>query len=220
VDGAEGVRHVHAALPRQAGHFLGQLGIVLGLPLLKAGVLQQQHLAGLEGRRLGLGVGAHHIGGHDDLPAQQLAQAGGHRLQGQLRQGFAPLLLGEGSGVLALLGLFFHPFVEAGLRLAHMGAGDHRRPLVQQVLDGGQGGPDTLVVRDDAAAVLGHGHVEVTAQQDLPARYLHVLHSFLVVVHSELLLSKKGYRNVVWLGPQAISPSPDRSGKPCWRRAS
>ena len=110
---------------------LGQRGVVLGLARLKAGVLQQQDLAGLEGGGLGLGVGAHHVLGHDDRLAQQLAQAGGHRLQGQLG-------------------------LDLALGLAHVGAGDHRGVLLQQVLDGGQGGTDALVVGDDAAAVLGH----------------------------------------------------------------
>src|SRR5699024_5514842 len=75
VDGAEGVGDIDL---RQGGHGLGQLRVVLGLALFKPGVLQQQDLAGLEGGGLGLGVGAHHVGGHDDVLAQQLAQALGH----------------------------------------------------------------------------------------------------------------------------------------------
>ena len=70
VDGAEGIGHVEL---RHVGHGLGQVGVVLGLPLLKAGVLEEHHLTGLEGGGLGLGVGAHHIGGQDNLSAQQLA---------------------------------------------------------------------------------------------------------------------------------------------------
>ena len=51
--GAEGVGHVDLG---QIGHGLGQLGVVLGLALLKAGVLQQHDLAGLQGGGLGGGI--------------------------------------------------------------------------------------------------------------------------------------------------------------------
>ena len=155
VDSAEGVGHIEVG---HVGHGLGQGGVVLGLAGLEAGVLQQHDLAGLEGGGLGLGVGAHHVVGHDDRLVQQLAQADGHRLQAQL-------------------GLYL------ALGLAHVGAGDHRGPLVQQILDGGQGGADALVIGDDAAAVLGHGHVEIAAQQDLFALHVHVLHGLFVVIH-------------------------------------
>ena len=74
--GAEGVGHVHVGHGR---HFPGQLGVVLGLALLKAGVLQQQDLSRLQGGRLGLGVGAHHVMGENHFPAQQLAEALRHR---------------------------------------------------------------------------------------------------------------------------------------------
>lgn len=65
-----------------------------------------------------------------------------------------------------------------------MGAGDHRRPLVQQILDGGQSSADALVIGNDAAAVLSQGHVEVAPQQDLLPRYVHVLDGLLVVIHT------------------------------------
>ena len=178
VDGAKGVGYVNLS---HGGHSLGQLGIVLGLALLKAGVLQQHDLAGLQGGGLGLGVGAHHVLGHDHVLAQQLAQAGGHRLQAQGRHHLA-------------------------LGLAHVGAGDHGGILVQQVLDGGQSGPDALVVGDDAAAVLGHGHVKIAAQQDLLAGHINVLYSLLVVVHP--------------VQAPFISPSPVRPGKSSCRSAS
>ena len=187
MDGAEGVGYVHAVLTGQAGHGLGKLGIVLGLALLEAGVLEKHDLAGLQRGGLGLGVGAHHVGGKDHVPAQQLAQALGHGLHAQGLQGFLPLLLGEGGGVLALLGLLLGPLVEAGLGLAQVGAGDDRRALVQEVLDGGQGRPDALVVGDGAGGLV-LGDVEVAAEQDLLALDVHVLYCFLVVVHGFLQL--------------------------------
>ena len=53
------------------------------------------------------------------------------------RSGLLPLLLSDGSLVLALLQLLLLVGLKGGHWLAHVGAGDHRRPLVQQVLDGG-----------------------------------------------------------------------------------
>ena len=158
MDRAEGVGHIYLS---HSGHGFRQLGVVLFLALLEAGVLQQEDLAGREGGGLGGGVGTHHVGGQDDVLAQQLAQAGGNRLQGQLG-------------------------LDLALGLAHMGAGDDRRALLQQVLDGGQGGADALVVGDDAAAVLGHGHVEVAAKENLLALHVDVLDRLLVVIHGNL----------------------------------
>ena len=175
--GAEGIGDVNF---RHGGHGLGQLGIVLGLALFKAGVLQQQDLTGLEGGGLGLGIGAHHVLGHDDGSAQQLTEALGHGSQGQLLQGLLPGLL---RSLLALFRLLLGVGLKGGGGLAQVRAGDHGSVLVQQVLDGGQSRADALVVGDDAAAVLGQGHVEVTAQQDLLALDVYVPDSFFVVVH-------------------------------------
>ena len=161
--GAEGVGHIHLS---HGSHGLGQLGIVLGLTLLKAGVLQQHDLAGLQSSGLGLGVGAHHVVSHDNILAQQLAQALGHRLQAQLR-------------------------LHLALGLAHVRAGNDGGVLVQQILDGGQSGTDALVVGDDAAAVLGHGHVKVAAQQNLLTGYVDVLHGLLVVIHKKVSSLRK-----------------------------
>ncbi len=204
---AKGIGHVHAALPRQGRHLLGQLGVVLGLALLKAGVLEQHDLAALQGRGLGLGVGAHHVIRQDHVLAQQLGQAGGHRLHAQLGQGLLPLLLGDGGLVLALLQLFLLVGLEGGRRLAHVGAGDHRRALVQQVLDGGQGGPDALVVSDDAAAVLSHRNVEIAAQKNLFALDVDVFYRLLVVVHillTPFLFVKVTILGVTWFGPSLL----------------
>ena len=176
---AEGVGHVDL---RHGGHGLGKLRVVFGLAFFKAGVFQQQNLAGLQGGGFGLGVLAHHVGGHRDGLAQQLAQALGHGSQAQLRQGLLPLLLGEGSGVLALFGLLLDPFVKAGLGLAQVRAGDNGGALLQQVLNGGQGGHDALVA-GDRAGLLVLGDVEIAAQQHLFAGHLYVFDGLLVVIH-------------------------------------
>ena len=64
-----------------------------------------------------------------------------------------------------------------------MRAGNNGGTLLQQIPDGGQSGADTLVIGDDTAAVFSHGDVEIAAQQDLFALYVHVLHGFFVVIH-------------------------------------
>ena len=74
--GTEGVGHIQI---RHVGQLPGQLRVVLGLAGLEAGVLQQQDLSRLQGGRLGLGVGAHHVMGENHFPAQQLAEALRHR---------------------------------------------------------------------------------------------------------------------------------------------
>ena len=154
VDRAEGVGHIDL---RHRGHFLGQLGVVLGLARLKAGVLQQHDLPGLEGGGLGLGVGADHVPGHDHRLAQQLAEADGHRLQGQLG-------------------------LHLALGLAQVGAGDHSGALVQQVLNGGQSGADALIVGDGSGGLV-LGDIEVAAQKHLLAGDVDVLDRLFVVVH-------------------------------------
>ena len=151
---AEGVGHIDLS---HRGHLTGQLGVVLGLARLKAGVLQQHNLAGLEGGGLGLGVGAHHVPGHDHRLAQQLAETDGDRLQGQL-------------GLHLTLGL------------AQVRAGDDRRPLVQQVLNGGQGGADALIVGDGSGGLV-LGDIKVAAQKHLLAGDVDVLDRLFVVVH-------------------------------------
>ena len=184
MDGSEGVGDIEL---RHVRHGLGQGGIVLGLPLLKAGVLEEHHLAGLEGGGLGLGVGPHHVGGQNHVLPQELTQALRHGLHAQGIQGLLPLRLGEGGGVLALLGLLLHPLVKTGLGLAQMGAGDDGGAVLQQVLDGGQGGADALVVGNGAGGLILR-NVEVAAEQDLLPLDIHVFHGFLVVVHGHFLL--------------------------------
>ena len=160
VGGAEGVVDKDIG---QGGQLLAQLGIVLGLALFKAGVLQEHDLAVLQGGSLGLGVLTGHILGHDDGLTQQLAQAVSHDLQAQL-------------GLVLALGL------------AHVGAEDDLGAVVDEILDGGQRGHDTLVAGDDAAL---DGHIEVAAAEYPLAFYINVFHRFLVVVHYELPPQKR-----------------------------
>ena len=187
--GAESVGHINLG---HIGHSLGQLGIVLGFTLLKTGVLQQQHLTGLQSGGLGLGILAHHVGSHDDFAAQQFAQTLGNGSQRQLGQRLAPLLLGDGGRILALFGLLLDIGVKGGHGLAHVGAGDDGGTLTQQVLDGGQSGTDALIVGDDTAAILGHGNVEIAAQQHFLAGHIYVHNSLLIVVHGTLSLLTYG----------------------------
>ena len=123
------------------------------------------------------------LGTDDNAIAQQLAQPGGHRLHAQLGQRLLPLLLGDGRLILALLQLLFLVGFEGGHRLAHVGAGNDRRALLQQVLDGGQGRADALIVRDRAGGLV-LGDIEVAAQKDLLALDIDVLYGFFVVVHA------------------------------------
>ena len=182
VDGAEGVGHKQL---RHVGQLLRQLGVVLGLALFKTGVLQQHDLAGLQRGGLGLGVGAHGVGGKDDLTAQQLAQTLGNGGQGQLLQGLLPVLTGHVG--LALLGLLLDEGLKGGGGLAQVRAGDDGSALIQQIADGGQGGHDALIA-GDGAGLLVLGHVEVAAQQNLLAGHIHVHDGLLVVIHTFFLL--------------------------------
>lgn len=71
---------VHKDL-RQRSQLLGQLGIVLRLALHEADVLQQHHIAVLQGSGLGLGILTDDVLGHHDGLAEQLAQAVRNDLQ-------------------------------------------------------------------------------------------------------------------------------------------
>ena len=203
--GAEGVGDVNAVGAGQIGQRLGDGGIVLGLALFKAGILQQQDLAGLQSGGLGLRIGTDHVGGEDHGLVQQLAQALRHGGEGQLLQALLPLLLGDVLGLLALLHLLLHVGIEGGDRLAQVGAGDDSGALVQKLADGGQGGADALIIRDGAGGLVLR-HVEIAAQKDLLALHVHIVDRFFVVVHA--------------LSSSDIVPVVRRFGNPCCRRAS
>ena len=68
------------------------------------------------------------------------------------------------------------------LGLAHVGAQDDLGLVLDQVLDGGQGGNDTLVGSDLAG--LG-GHIEVAAAQNALAGHFDIFDGLLVVVHGK-----------------------------------
>ena len=216
--GGGGVGAVHGAErvgDEDLGHVgqsLGKGGVVLGLALVEAQVLQQHDLAGLQRGGLGLGVLADGVGGEDHVLTQQLAQTLGNGSQGQLAQGLLPLFAGDVSLVLALFHLLLHIALEGGDGLAQMGAGDNGGAVLQQILDGGESRDDTLVA-GDLAGLLVLGDVEVAAEQNLLALDVYVVNGLFAVVH--------GYPpNYKFFHFRAISPTPCSPGKPCWRSAS
>ena len=180
VHGAEGVRHVDF---RHVGKGLGESGIVLGLALGEAEVLQQEDLAGLQRGGLGLGVLTDGIGGKDHFLSQQLAQTLGNGRQRQLLEGFLPLLAGNVGLVLALFDLLFHIAVEGGHGLAQVGAGNDGSALIEQIPEGGQRGDDALVA-GDLAGLFVLRNVEVAADKHLLALDVNIIDGFLVVVHA------------------------------------
>ena len=148
VSGAEGVIDIHLG---QAGQLAGEGLQVLGLFLAETGVLQQHHVAVVHSGHSGLGVFAHHgvvIGKDHGLP-QQFREA-------------------NSAGGQAELGL------GAVLRLAQVAAQDNLAAVGHQLLDGGQGRHNAVVVGDDAVL---HGDVEVNTDQHPLAFYVNVVNS-------------------------------------------
>ena len=155
MDGTEGVGDIQLS---HVGQFLGHSGVVLLLAGIEAQVLQQHDLAALEGCGLSLGILAHDIGSENHLAAQQLAQTLGHDSQREL---LLPLTLG----------------------LAQVGAGDNGSTVVQQVLDGGQGGHDAVFIGDDTVL---QRHVEIATHQYALAGHVQVFYSlFAQVTHNK-----------------------------------
>ena len=154
MDSAESVGDVQLC---HVGQFLSHSGIVLLLAGIEAQVLQQHDLAALQCSGLGLGILAHDVLGEDDLAAQQLAQTLSHDGEGEV---LLPLALG----------------------LAQMGAGDDGGAVIQQIVDGGESGDDTLVAGDLTGGLILR-HVEIAAQQHLLAGHFHVHDGLLVIVH-------------------------------------
>ena len=163
VYGTECIGNVNAVFASQISQSLGKLRIVLGLTVVVTQVLQQQDFARLQCSSLCLCILAYDVLCQDNFLAQQLAQTCSNRCHGKLRLPFA-------------------------LGLAHMGACNYCSILLQQILDGRQRCTDTLVIGDDAASVLSHRDIEVTAQQYLLARYVDVYDTLLIVVHCITLL--------------------------------
>ena len=194
VGGAESIVDVDI---RHRGQLFGKGGVILGLLRMEADVLNNHHIAIVEGGGLLLGVGAHNVLGHNDLFAQQLAKLCGHRGQGELLhialRGFQSLggglgLLGLGHGVdlLLLLLVQLHGLVEDVVGTAHVGAEDDLGAMVREVLYGGQRAHDALGVSNGSVL---HGDVEVAADQNPLAGNVDVFHSLLVeIVHVRALL--------------------------------
>ena len=161
--GGGGVRSVHGAECvghkdlRHVSKSLCKLGIVLLLADVKAEVLKKHDLAGLESCGLGLCILADDVLCKDHVHAEKLGKSDCYRRKRELG---LPLALG----------------------LAKMRACDNCRAVVEQVLDGGHSGLDTLVA-GDLAGLLVLGNVEVAAQQDLLALYVDIIDCLLVVIH-------------------------------------
>ena len=153
--GAESVVDINVRQRRQR---LGEFGIVLGFFLVEADVFDNHDLARLESRRHGVGLFPDDVGGELDLAVHQLGQAFGHRGQGAFFLGFLIL------------------------RTAQMGTEDHRRAVIHQILDGGNGFPNALIVRNDTVV---ERHVEVAAHQHLFSLDVDVFNGlFIEVVHA------------------------------------
>ena len=154
--GAEGVGHIDVRHLRQ---LLSEVGAVLLLALVEAEILEQQDLARLQGRGLGLGVLSDDVLSKNDIHAQQLGKSLGH---GSQAQALLPLALG----------------------LAQVGAGDDGSAVLKQILNGRQSGYDTLVARD-LAGLLVLGDVEIAAQEHFLALRIKIHDRLFVVVHSD-----------------------------------
>ena len=109
------------------------LALLLGI---ETQVLEQQHLARLEGLGHLGGLLAHAVTGEGDLHAEVLLDGRDDLFEGVF-----------GIGVL--------------LRTTHVRHEDHRTAFVEHLLDGGDGGADAGVVRH--FALLVEGHVEIHA---------------------------------------------------------
>ena len=150
--GAEGVVYENVG---QRSELFGELGIILGLALFKAGVLQQHDLAVLQRRGKRLCAFTHDVLCHLDGLAEQLGKTVRDDLEGE-------------RGLGAVLGL------------SHVGAENDTRAVLDEILDGRQSGHDALVAGDDAA--LG-GDVEIAAAEHTLAANVDVFYGFLVVIH-------------------------------------
>ena len=137
----------------QGRQFLAEVFDILGLFLAEPGILQQYDVAFLHGGNGSLGILADDVViiGEYNVLTEQFAQA---YCNGSQRE------------------LFFRTV----LRLAEMAAQDYLAAVSNQLFDGGQGGNNTLVIRNDAVL---HGYVEITANQNPFSFYLNVINCFL-----------------------------------------
>lgn len=100
---------------RQRGQSLGKIRIIFGFFLIEADVFDHHDLARLERRGHGVGLIANDVSGEFHLAVHQLGQTLRHRGQRAFFLGFLIL------------------------RATQVRAQDHRRAVINQILDGGNG---------------------------------------------------------------------------------
>ena len=137
---------------------LGEVGIVLGLFLVEADVLDHDCFAFLDGSGQCLCALADNVSSELHFKAQLLGEILRNGLEGEFR-------------------------LELTLRTTEVRAKDDLRLVVKQVLDGGQRTDDALRVRDVALAV--KRHVKVAADQHSLTGYVDVLYCLLAeIIHN------------------------------------
>ena len=132
---SEGVVHVQIG---KAGQRLGERGVVGFLARVKAQVLQEQEVTGAQPLDRVLDARPERIAGHADRAAQELAQAVGDRLEAVR-------------------------VVDLAMGSPQVAGHDHGRPMLQQVDEGGDAGPDPGVVGDPAVV---QRDVQIGPQED------------------------------------------------------
>ena len=135
--------------------FIGQMNALLlvilldlaVLGLVEAGILEQRDFAGLErGNDI---VGRHAVGNELDFQSELLRKLFG---DGPEREG-------------RIVGIRRRTEL-AALRTSEVAHEHEAAALLKNIIDGGKRRDDARIVRDLAAAVLGHRHVEVDAHND------------------------------------------------------
>jgi len=150
----------------QRGQLSGKVGIV-GLFLgVKAGVLQQENITRLAGLNGGLHLRPDTVVQLGDRAAQQLGQATAD-------------------------GVHLEILDDLAFGAAQMGTQDHGRLSVQEVLDGGQRGPDAGVV---GHLSLSEGDVEINAHQHPLPLHIHIADGFLVHVVTPVIAGRAPMR--------------------------
>ena len=158
MSGTKGVEHEDVAVGSEG---LGDLGIILLLALVKADVLEHEDLARLEGLDGGSGLLAVGVVDEGHVQAGELGELGGDGLEGELG-------------------------LEAGaVRAAEVAHEDDAGVVLDQVVDGRQGGLDAGGVANDA--VLDR-HVEVNADEDALAVDVDVADGLLGESHVQSFL--------------------------------
>ena len=125
----------------------------------------------------------------DDFLTEKLGKMLSNGSKSQLCKGLLPLLLGNGSGILALFRLLFDIGVKGRDGLAQVRARYDRCALLKQILDGGESGYYALVT-GDGAGLFVLGDVKVAAEQDLLAVDVCVIYGLFAVIHGISSLNK------------------------------